>query len=418
MKQQELIEILTQLNTLDLKGEQKTEMTAKVLQMAADSVTLETLKSLLVSDKSKQTATPVFEEAVRPLGRKSKLGFTLTKKEIKSMPEKHRKIFACENRIIPYRFHKGVYEAHYRRDGFKVFACAKDFNQMRKKFAEKLLAQMKGEMPVVIIEKAKPYRAALFRDYLNEWLEIKRKTCKPSTCKEYERLCSYNLIPAFGEKRLDELTRPVLQKYLFDLVEEGKHRTAEKLQQILCCVFDLAVEDLNIVSPMKKIVLPYHEAKKGSALTKEEERQLVDWCIAHKDNEAASALLVLLYFGLRRSELITLEVENEMLSCTTSKERMGRNEVKRSIPFTPVFKRVLPYVDFEKAKNTNVNTIYTTFKRLFPKRHTHELRYNFITRAKECVQKGNQEKNYRSKVAEYQCLRKSSHFIFSERKLL
>ena len=138
MKQQELIEILTQLNTLDLKGEQKTEMTAKVLQMAADSVTLETLKSLLVSDKSKQTATPVFEEAVRPLGRKSKLGFTLTKKEIKSMPEKHRKIFACENRIIPYRFHKGVYEAHYRRDGFKVFACAKDFNQMRKKFAEKL----------------------------------------------------------------------------------------------------------------------------------------------------------------------------------------------------------------------------------------------------------------------------------------
>ena len=285
MKQQELIEILTQLNTLDLKGEQKTEMTAKVLQMAADSVTLETLKSLLVSDKSKQTATPVFEEAVRPLGRKSKLGFTLTKKEIKSMPEKHRKIFACENRIIPYRFHKGVYEAHYRRDGFKVFACAKDFNQMRKKFAEKLLAQMNGEMPVVIIEKAKPYRAALFRDYLNEWLEIKRKTCKPSTCKEYERLCSYNLIPAFGEKRLDELTRPVLQKYLFDLVEEGKHRTAEKLQQILCCVFDLAVEDLNIVSPMKKIVLPYHEAKKGSALTKEEERQLVDWCIAHKDNE-------------------------------------------------------------------------------------------------------------------------------------
>lgn len=83
MKQQELIEILTQLNTLDLKGEQKTEMTAKVLQMAADSVTLETLKSLLVSDKSKQTATPVFEEAVRPLGRKSKLGFTLTKNQRK-----------------------------------------------------------------------------------------------------------------------------------------------------------------------------------------------------------------------------------------------------------------------------------------------------------------------------------------------
>lgn len=30
-----------------------------------------------------------------------------------------------------------------------------------------------------------------------------------------------------------------------------------------------------------------------------------------------------------------------------------------------------------------MNTIYTTFKRLFPNHHTHELRYNFITRAKE-----------------------------------
>ena len=134
---------------------------------------------------------------------------------------------------------------------------------------------------------------------------------------------------------------------------------------------------------MKKIVLPYHEPKKGSALTKAEEKTLVDFCIEHKDNEASSALLVLLYFGLRRSELKTISVENEMLTCITSKTKMGRSEVKRSIPFTPVFKRVLPYVDFEKAKHTNVNTIYTTFKRLLPNHHTHELRYNFITRAKE-----------------------------------
>lgn len=41
-------------------------------------------------------------------------------------------------------------------------------------------------------------------------------------------------------------------------------------------------------------------------------------------------------------------------------------------------------MDFEKAKNTKVNTIYTTFKRLFPKHHTHELRYTFITRVKQC----------------------------------
>ena len=247
---------------------------------------------------------------------------------------------------------------------------------------------MNDEMPLPASPKRKEAAASVhsnarFADYLNEWLEIKRKTCKESTYKEYERLCATNLLPAFEELPIANITRQALQQYLFQFIDEGKHRTAEKLHQILCCVFDLACEDLHILSPMKKIVLPYHEPKKGSALTREEEKKLVDFCIEHKDNEASSALLVLLYFGLRRSELKTISVENEMLTCITSKTKMGRSEVKRSIPFTPVFRRVLPYVDFEKAKNTNVNTIYTTFKRLFPNHHTHELRYNFITRAKE-----------------------------------
>ena len=386
MTQKELINIVKQLNHVDLEGEAKDELTAKVLQMAADSVTLETLKGLLAPNKS--NAAPVQGETAKTLGRKSKPGFTLSKKEIKSMPEKYRKIFACEDRIIPYRFHKGVYEAHYRRDGFKVFACAKNFDEMRKKFISKLLEQMNGEMPLPASPKRKETAASVhsnarFADYLNEWLEIKRKTCKESTCKEYERLCATNLLPAFGELPIANITRQALQQYLFQFIDEGKYRTAEKLHQILCCVFDLTCEDLHILSPMKKIVLPYHEPKKGSALTREEEKKLVDFCIEHKDNEASSALLVLLYFGLRRSELKTISVENEMLTCITSKTKMGRSEVKRSIPFTPVFKRVLPYVDFEKAKHTNVNTIYTTFKRLLPNHHTHELRYNFITRAKE-----------------------------------
>ena len=392
MTQEELIKIVKQLNHVDLQGEAKDELTAKVLQMAADSVTLETLKALVAPSRSSGEPIP-HGEVAKTLGRKSKSGFTLSKKEIKRMPEKYRRIFACEDRIIPYRFHKGVYEAHYRRDGFKVFACAKDFKEMREKFTAKLLEQMNGKRPLPMASKGKEtapvHSDARFADYLREWLEIKRKTCKESTCKEYERLSSTNLLPIFGERPIADITRQELQSYLFRFIDEDKHRTAEKLYQILCCIFDLACEDLHILSPMKKIVLPYYEPKKGSALSKEEEKKLVDFCIGHQDNEASSALLVLLYFGLRRSELKTISVENEMLTCTTSKTKMGRSEVKRSIPFTPVFRRVLPFVDFEKAKNTNVNTIYTTFKRLFPNHHTHELRYNFITRANVPVQKGN-----------------------------
>ena len=95
-------------------------------------------------------------------------------------------------------------------------------------------------------------RTSFVAEYLNEWLEIKRKTCKESTCKEYERLSSTNLLPVFGERPIADITRQELQGYLFRFIDEGKHRTAEKLYQSLCCIFDLACEDLHILSPMKK----------------------------------------------------------------------------------------------------------------------------------------------------------------------
>ena len=49
MTQEELIQIVKQINTVDLYGEAKDALTAKVLKLAADSVTLETLKALLSS---------------------------------------------------------------------------------------------------------------------------------------------------------------------------------------------------------------------------------------------------------------------------------------------------------------------------------------------------------------------------------
>ena len=115
-----------------------------------------------------------------------------------------------------------------------------------------------------------------------------------------------------------------------------------------------------------------------------EERKLVDYCINNKENATSSALLTLLYFGLRQSELASIRIiEDKYLECQTSKERMGRNVVLRRIPFTPVCKRVLSYIDFDKARQTNTNSIASTLKRLFPHHHPHELRYTFITRCKE-----------------------------------
>lgn len=385
MEYREIAKLLQKLN----KTNDDATM-SKIMELVAGSVAYDKLQNL-VSSKSGFTPNKGLRIKRRNKAeRQAKVSttFKITEKEINVMLDKYKNLFACNDRIVHYRFHKGVYEAHYRRYGLDIYASAKDFNEMKKRFIEKLLNITAGAgvmcLNVSPRELLNRKRVGIpFINYVDEWLKIKKQTVKESTYKEYERVAEYNLRKKFGKYTVEQMTRSVIQDYLFGIVKEGKHRTAEKVHLALTCIFDLISEDLGISSPMKKIVLPYYESKKGNALTKDEEKRLVEYCERHKENEASSALLVLLYFGLRRSELKTIEVENDELTCITSKTKLGRKEVKRTIPFTPVFKRVLKSVDFAKAKKTNIHTIQTTFKKIFPDHHVHELRYTFITRAKE-----------------------------------
>mgnify|MGYP006072295337 FL=1 len=321
------------------------------------------------------------------LSEQGKNGFKLTKQEIKTMPESIRKIFIANNYIVNYRItSNGYFEARIRRKGMYIEASGRDFETMRKRFMDRLAAFY--AQPTVTAEPAisstPTANTILFGDYGREWLKIKEQTTKPSTFKEYERSFRVDLEPAFGKKPLADITRNDLQNYLFGIVGENKHRKAEKLALMLNCIFDMAAEDYNIPSPMKKVVLPAYQTKKGEALTKDEEARLVNYCKAHKNVEGTDALLVLLYFGLRKSELKSISIiDNQWLQCETSKERLGQNVVFRKIPFTPQARKILPYIDFERAKNTNLNTISTRMKRLLPNHHPHELRHTFISRCKE-----------------------------------
>lgn len=321
-----------------------------------------------------------------------KSGFKFTKQEIKAIPEHIRKIFIANNYIVNYRItSNGYFEARIRRKGMYIEASGRDFETMRTRFMQKLAAfydRPAGQQQIEEITPEIPTPTAdtvLFGDYGRDWLKIKEQTTKPSTYKEYERSFRVDLEPMFGNRVLAEITRNELQNYLFGIVGENKHRKAEKLALMLNCIFDMAAEDFSIPSPMKKVVLPNYQTKKGQALTKDEEERLIKYCKSHREVEGTDALLVLLLFGLRKSELASIEIiDGKWLQCETSKERLGQNVVLRKIPFTPQAKKYTSFIDFEKAKRTNLNTISTRMKRLLPERHPHELRHTFISHCKEC----------------------------------
>lgn len=347
-----------------------------ILNLLAESMAFSKLREVLPSVTKQQ-----IQKKQQQKNQTRKNGIKFTQKEINEMPLKYRNVFAQGDKLVSYRQKpNGVYEARYHRDGIHIEVSSKDMFALKKKFIEAL-----HNYAETGCSKAKTQHTVLFNNFAKTWLLLKEKTTKPATFKEYKRLFEHDIEPVFSNKTLAEIDREFVQNFLFTYVNQNKFRTAEKIQLILRCIFDLAADDYKFSSPMTKVVLPRHQSKKGSAFTYLEEKQLVEHCTAHPELTASSALLVLLYTGMRRSELKTLRILNEnWMECDTSKEKMGQDVVARKIPITPMMRKVMPYIDFEKAKATNVNTINTMIKRLFPHHHTHELRYTFITRCKEC----------------------------------
>ena len=345
---------------------ERDEVTRLILKAASESITLERLKAITTKEEKKTTT--------RKVGANGSIKFT--KKEINSMPDHLRKLFTVNENIVTYRITKdGYYQARLRRGKYNIEVAAKDFATMKHKFLQKLAEREKA------LQNA---GYPLFRDCIQDWLNVKKQTVKASTYKSYENLISLYLLPRFGGLHVNEIARKDVQNFLFSLTDEGKNRTAQKLKVLMTAIFDVICEDSGLRSPMSKIVLAHYEVKKGNAFTKTEEKRIVDFCRDHPQYAGNSALLVLLYTGMRVGELKSLTFDGTWFTCVSEKTRHGHAEIVRKIPVSPMMARVLPLIDMEQAKSVSKYSVRDALKRIFPKRHVHELRYSFITRVKEC----------------------------------
>ena len=172
--------------------------------------------------------------------------------------------------------------------------------------------------------------------FLLEWLEVYIKPhMSPTTTDSYVTQVEKYIIPALGNKKLQDLKTVDIQKFYNQLKEKsplsGKPLSAKTIKNIhmnLQAALDKAVEDEIITkNPAKKVEL--QKAKKYQADVYNME-DILEVFKAAKDTDLELAIHILLLLGLRRGELLALrwvnvDFQNGYVNIVENAVRIGKS---------------------------------------------------------------------------------------------
>ena len=131
-------------------------------------------------------------------------------------------------------------------------------------------------------------------------------------------------------------------------------------------------------NPLTLVVKMKHECKHGTALTKDEERLLLQ---AYPNTKYQIIFALALYTGLRPNEYNTAKIEGQFIVAVNSKRKNKRVEYKK-IPITPM---LAPYLQgIEQLEANNRDVLREKFKAILPNHILYDMRTTFYSRCKEC----------------------------------
>lgn len=345
--------------------DKRDEATQLMLKSASESITLERLKKITGFDSRGQDNEEVF--------------WRFSAKELSLMPKTFRKEFrtqGCTAHVRKRRSGKNSwnYEIRYRRNGYNITASANNLDQAKHKFIEMLGS---AEKCVKNKERTIPSTFDKFANYFFEKF-YKRKVGE-STFRVAMSNYKNHVAPHFGDMPLKSITADRCQELLDRLIEEDKVRTEENVFTMLNMIFKAAVKhEVMAHNPIDMVFHTKHEREHGKALTKDEERKLL--------NETAGTpyqkmFAIGLYTGLRPNEYKTAYIENGFIVANNSKRKNGKVELKK-IPITPMLK---PYLEgTTKLYFTRLEQIRHKFNGILPNHKLYDLRITFYTRCQEC----------------------------------
>lgn len=257
-----------------------------------------------------------------------------------------------------------------------------------------------------------------YQNWLDIWLNDYVKTgCKSRTVLNYRQTIYQRIVPYLGEYELHELTLPILQQFVTNLLhpKQGNPLSANTVN----CVISVVKSSLKMAHMMgyvenydlNKLIRPKLSEKKIECFSVAEQKQIVSY-IRNNKKIRYYGIVVCLYTGLRIGELLALEWRNvDMNECRLTVEKTcyyNKGQRIEDAPKTLSSLRVIPfprqllplframrrvgktnYVIETNGMPVSIRSYQLSMELLLnklkiPHKGFHSLRHTFATRALEC----------------------------------
>ena len=300
-----------------------------------------------------------------------------TQKEINQMPKTFKKEFrtnGCTAHVRRRKTSKNcyLYDIRYRRNGYNILVTNKDLETAKRLFIEKLKTAKPIVKTISSLSNLHTFTLYYFEKFRLPKVATRTYEADMHRYKKY-------IQPAFGEKQFNDITPEHCQNLIDSILAEGKGKTAEEIHSLLSIIFKGAIaHGLMDKNPLNLVVRMKHEGKHGTALTKDEEKLLLQ---AYPNTKYQTIFALALYTGLRPNEYNTAKIEGKFIVAVNSKRKNKRVEYKR-IPITPM---LAPYLQgINEFEMVNRDVIREKFKAIIPNHIVYDMRTTFYSRCKEC----------------------------------
>ncbi len=187
-------------------------------------------------------------------------------------------------------------------------------------------------------------------EYINIWLDKRRKSTRESTMYSYQLYADKYFLPTLGNVPIRKLTYRSVQSFYDKLATEHKSNSLRKYNCVLKGALDEAVRDEIIkANPADRVEFPKQDKFEGSAYTAEQMFALLR--AVQGVGEPLQACVVLAgCYGLRREEALGLrwkdiDFENGCLHICNTVTKAGNKVVEAERTKTKKSQRDIPLVD-------------------------------------------------------------------------